>query len=91
MTNFKMILESEEFKTKIEAAAEVSDVVSILAEYGIQATEEELLAAIPTGELSEDDLDHVTGSGDIIRNLAKLNPFYWLAKWYVESSLTELM
>lgn len=61
-----------EFAAKMEAAECTRDVISVLKEFGIEATEEELVAvlaeqemAMENGELSEDMLDNVAGGGKL--------------------------
>ena len=61
--DFEELSRNEEFKSKLENAQSVSELVEILREYGIETTEEELEAAYAAqeGELSEENLEDVAG------------------------------
>lgn len=79
--NLENVINNETFKAKIESASDLTEVVNILAEYGIETTVEELTEAMPKGEMSEADLDTVAGG------IVRLNPFYWISKWIVGAAL----
>lgn len=81
MTNYENILKDETFQAKIQEATNLEQVAKILNEYGIPATEEALKAAQENVEMTDSDLDQVAGG------IVRLNPFYWLAKWYVEKMM----
>ena len=67
-------LASEEIAKKFEDAGSMDEVLAILKEYGVDATEEELMNALAdeTGELSEDQLENVSGGLLLINPLLKL-------------------
>lgn len=63
---FAEVLDSEELKNAFAEAAKDGKVVEFAAAHGVQATEEEIAAFLKarqqkTGELSEDELDNVSG------------------------------
>ena len=59
------LMEDQQFAEKLGAAESVEDMVRVLGEYGVTVTPEELdgmLTAVPAGgELSEEDLENVSG------------------------------
>ena len=62
----------QEFAAKMQAAESAQDMLSVLAEYGIEATEEALVKALACeamttedGELSEEMLGNVSGGGKV--------------------------
>ena len=83
--NYMEIINSEAFADRIQNVTDKSELVKILGEFGIPATEEALADAEKEMVLDENDLDNV--SGGLAKALVKLNPLYWLTKWYVERSL----
>lgn len=85
--NYTELLNNEEFVNKVQAAADKAELAQILNAYGIPATEEALAAAEQEMALNEEDLDNVAGG--LANFLVKLNPFYWLTKWYVEASMNK--
>lgn len=56
-------LNNEEIAKKFETAESMDDVIATLKDYGVEATEEELMGAIAEegGELTEDQLENVAG------------------------------
>ncbi len=63
---FEELMNDESFNAKLSEAQDLKEVVSLLAEYGIETTEEQLKAALPKeGELEETELENVAGGSFI--------------------------
>ena len=60
---FQEAMNSEEIAKKMENISSMTEAVNILAGYGIETTEEELVAMLPTeeGELTDENLEGVSG------------------------------
>lgn len=66
----KEALNNEEIANKFDSAESMDDIIATLKEYGVEATEEEVMSAIAEegGELTEDQLENVAG-GSIITSM----------------------
>ncbi len=76
------VLQNEAFKEKILGAKDAAEACQILAEYGIEMTEEKIekdLKQVEEGseELEEDDLESVAGGLLYIRPIGN-KVWYWL-------------
>lgn len=90
-----MKIMSPEMMEKLENAANVEEVLSILRDNGIEMTADDLkkavsgsVAAGEDGELSEDSLDNISGGGwffdwlqKLINKQAEKNDLSWIGKW----------